>query len=373
MRKPSNPFLLSGYHSPQYFCNREDELNWLMDQYRNERNAVIHSWRRIGKTALLRHFFYHLEKSTNTDCVFVDLLGTTDLLSANRKIGDAIVRKYGDTDTIGKKILKLISSIGATLGVDQYTGTPQLTFALSPPQFNAAHSLGLIGGFLTERGAKTVVCLDEFQQITNYPEGNSEAVFRAWMQEFPMIRFVFSGSHRQMMASMFSEKARPFYRSSQILPLNVLEETKYRKFIATHFSKGGKKITDDQTDKIFAWTRMQTYYVQLACNKLFGKEGPIGNEIIHDTFEEIIQQEAPVLSSYQSLFTSYQWKVLVAIAKAGVVENPLGRDFLGQYALGAASSVKTAIDSLKSKEFIIYNNDGLTVQDTLLMRWLQQL
>lgn len=365
--------MLSGYHSPQYFCNREDELNWLIDQHKNERNAVIHSWRRIGKTVLLRHFFHHLEKTTKTDCVFIDLLGTTDLLAANKKIGEAIVQKFGDSDTVGKKIIKLISAMGATLGIDPYSGTPQLTFPVSSPQFNSAQSLDTIGKFLAERETQIIICLDEFQQIVNYPEENSEAVFRTWMQNFPMIRFVFSGSHRHMMTSMFSEKARPFYRSAQILPIDIIEEEKYRKFITTHFAKSGKKIDGELIDRIFTWTRMQTYYVQLVCNKLFGRQSAMGNEMLNDIFEEIIQQEIPVFSSYQSLFTNYQWKVLVAIAKAEYVKNPLSRSFSDRFALGAASSVKTAINSLESKEFVIKQDSGLTIHDTLLMRWLQQL
>lgn len=99
----------------------------------------------------------------------------------------------------------------------------------------------------------------------------------------------------------------------------------------------------------------------------------MGNEMLNDIFEEIIQQEIPVFSSYQSLFTNYQWKVLVAIAKAEYVKNPLSRSFSDRFALGAASSVKTAINSLESKEFVIKQDSGLTIHDTLLMRWLQQL
>lgn len=40
MRKPNNPFIVSGYHSPPYFCDRKVELAWLTDQFDNERNAV---------------------------------------------------------------------------------------------------------------------------------------------------------------------------------------------------------------------------------------------------------------------------------------------------------------------------------------------
>ena len=373
MRRRVNPFVLSGYHSPAYFCNRETELAWLQDQFDNERNAVIHSWRRIGKTALLKHFFHNLEKNTKARCLFVDLLGTTDLLAANKKIAEAVVQKFGDPDSFGKRILKMISAIGATLGVDEYSGTPQLTFGLGAHRQPMQHSLDAIGKFLSEGETPIVVCLDEFQQIVNYPEENSEAVFRTWVQNFPSIRFVFSGSHRHMTISMFSETARPFYRSAQVLSLSSIEEQKYSKFITAFFTKGGKKISGENIAQIFKWTRVQTYYVQLVCNKLYGRSNEVTVEIMHEVFEEIIQQEIPVFSSYQNLFTAYQWKVLVAIAKAEYTKKPLSRGFIDAYDLGAASSVKTALKSLESKEFIIADVQGLTIQDTLLMRWLQRL
>lgn len=348
-------------------------MSWLQDQYENERNAVIHSWRRIGKTALLKHFFYNLEKNSKAKCLFVDLLGTTDLLGASKKIAEAVVQKFGDPDSLGKKILKMVSSLGATLGVDEYSGTPQLTFGLGAIHQPMQHSLDVIGQFLSEGQFPIVVCLDEFQQIVNYSDKNSEAIFRTWVQNFPTIRFVFSGSHRNMTISMFSEAARPFYRSAQVLSLDSIEETKYRKFISSFFLSENKKISIEHIERIFRWTRVQTYYVQLTCNKLYGRSTEVTDDLVNEVFEEIIQQEIPVFSSYQSLFTSYQWKVLVAIAKAEYTKNPLSRSFIDAYDLGAASSVKTALKSLESREFVISDLQGLTIQDTLLMRWLQRL
>lgn len=115
MRKPANPFIISGYHSPAYFCDREDELAWLTDQVDNERNAVLHAWRRIGKTALLEHLFRRLESEKRTACVFTDLFGTSSLADANRRIASAIVQKFGETEpSFSAGLMKMIGSMGAT-------------------------------------------------------------------------------------------------------------------------------------------------------------------------------------------------------------------------------------------------------------------
>lgn len=373
MRPSANPFVVSGYHSPGHFCDRESELAWMMEQFDNERNAVLYSWRRMGKTSLIRHFFHHLQQQKKAEVVFADLLGTSSLADANKRIASAIVRQFGTLSKgLGAGLLKLVSSVGATLGVDPLTGMPEITFGLLSDQSVPA-SLEAMGQYLQSRKTPVVICIDEFQQIVNYQESSAEATFRTWMQEFPMVRFVFSGSHRQMMESMFSEASRPFYRSAQLLKLEALPADVYAEFIITRFKNAGKSIDERLVASIFEWTRLQTYYVQLVCNKLYARTTKVDQASLNDVLSEIIYQEVPLFSSYQHLFTAFQWKLLIAIAKTGEVENPLSQDFLGSHGFGAASSVSSALQALVKKEFVIVDNGKYTLHDTLLMRWLQNL
>ena len=83
--------------------------------------------------------------------------------------------------------------------------------------------------------------------------------------------------------------------------------------------------------------------------------------------------EAPQFANYQLLLTSFQWKLLLALAREEQVANPMAQHFLLAHQLGAASSVSAALGMLEKKEFVIYVNGSYTLHDTLLMRWLQQL
>jgi uncharacterized protein len=371
MRAPLNPFLLTGYHSPAYFCDREQEFAWLQEQFANERNVMIYSWRRTGKTALIRHFYYHMELRKQADCLFVDLLGTDSLAEANRRVAAAVVQRFGEWKKgIMPSFLGLLGKIGASIGLDPMSGAPQLTFSLVPGQA-VADSLDALGEFLASRKKPVVICLDEFQQVTEYEDGSAEATFRTWMQNYPMVRFIFSGSHRHLMTAMFSDQDRPFYRSTQLLSLEPIEAEAYTRFITAHFKKGGFVISGEQISRIFDWTRKQTYYVQLVCNQLYGKQAEVEDNMLEEVFDSIIQQQIPTFSTYQTLLTSYQWKLLMAVAKAEQVESPMAKEFLAQYNLGAASSVGTALQMLVRKELIIQHEGHYTLHDTLLMRWLQ--
>ena len=370
-RTPKNPFLLSGYHTPKYFCDRKEELDWFNEQLLNERNIVLHANRRIGKSVLIQHLFYHLESGKNTDSIYVDMLGTTNLQSANERIGKAIIDKYGNLKKgIKATLLNLVSALGATFSLDPSSGIPQVTFS-SNANHSFEQSLSVVGDFLKSQKKTIVICLDEFQEICNYPEKEAEALFRTWSQNYPMIRFIFSGSHQHLMQVMFTDKSRPFYRSAQLKSLDVINETEYSKFIKRHFSQNKKNINHSIIDQILLWTKSQTYYVQMVCNKLYSYQNPDEN-LLKDIFRETIEQEISIFSTYQRLLTTFQWKLLVAVAKKENVKNPLSKEFINRFALGTPSSVSTALKKLVNTELIIQRN-GYEVQDVLLMRWLQTL
>ena len=46
--KPYNPFLVYGYNSPEYFCDREKETDKMISALLNERNLTLISPRRMG-------------------------------------------------------------------------------------------------------------------------------------------------------------------------------------------------------------------------------------------------------------------------------------------------------------------------------------
>jgi len=53
IKKPHNPFLLAGYYSLEYFCDREAETAKIFSALENDRNISLMSPRRYGKTGLI--------------------------------------------------------------------------------------------------------------------------------------------------------------------------------------------------------------------------------------------------------------------------------------------------------------------------------
>lgn len=373
MKTPKNPFILSGYYGKKWFCDRETEKEEILNHLSNERNVVLYAWRRMGKTALIKNIFEELKENRKAETVYIDLLSTQTLPEAIRAITKAVYETFGKTSSgFSAAMRQLLSVIGVSIRFDPLTGVPDITLGINQP-IVPEKSLEAIGDFLRGRKKQIIISLDEFQQVSDYAEKNAEAAFRHWMQEFPEIRFIYSGSHRGMMEAMFTKKNRPFYKSAQLMAMGPIAPDAYSDFIQSHFSENGKRIKKEQIKEIYHWCRGQTYSIQLVCNYLFGRYENVENEHLSSVFKYILEQENAVFINFQKLLTINQWELLRAIGKAGEVTNPTSQHFVIGNNLGAASSVSRALQALVTKELVIQENEKYMIHDIILSRWLAHL
>lgn len=186
-----NPFLVSGYIGPEYFCDREIETADLFSALKNGRNVALISPRRIGKTGLIQHTFYKLkEGNREIRCFYIDIFSTQNLSDFIKLFGQTVL---GQLDTFSEKIARNLTqffkSIRPTYSFDSHTGHPTLSFEV---QENKAHeTLKEIFDYLKESNKEIYIAFDEFQQITVYPEAVTEALLRSYIQFLPNIRFIF--------------------------------------------------------------------------------------------------------------------------------------------------------------------------------------
>lgn len=206
-----NPFQTTGYISPQYFCNRIPETETLLSNVKNGRNSVLYGWRRLGKSALLWHVIYKLKKA-KYQCIYIDLFGTKTMEQANKMMSQAVVEQGLKKTKITEKISRLLGQLGASLTFDPYTAMPKVNFNVNAStEQSGEQNLQTLVSYLDQEYSNVVIVIDEFQQIISYKEGiNPEAIFRSVMQRFPKVRFVFSGSHRHLMLSIFINPTLPY-------------------------------------------------------------------------------------------------------------------------------------------------------------------
>lgn len=105
--KPNNPFLISGYYSPEYFCNREQETQTITDALYNGRNLTLIAPRRMGKTGLIKHVFHRLkEQQADIVTLYMDIYSTQNLGDFVRLLANTVL---GQLDSAPQKALSRVS------------------------------------------------------------------------------------------------------------------------------------------------------------------------------------------------------------------------------------------------------------------------
>ena len=228
-RIPLNPFVLTGYVSPDYFCDRQKETDKIISALLNGRNITLTSPRRMGKTGLIHHVFHNMQENNDVKCFYVDLYQTDSL--------ELLVKKLADT-------------------------IPGFKVDVEPGQ--AEYSLSEIFAYMEQSDYRCFVSFDEFQTIAGYADKNVEALLRSYIQRLTNVNFIFSGSQRHVLENMFVSASRPFYQSTQMMPLGTIDENSY--YIYTKLSS-------------------HTWYVHTLLNRLY----ETGYETINkDTVDEIL-------------------------------------------------------------------------------------
>lgn len=370
----NNPFLVGGYHSPKYFCDRENETQKIISALENDRNLTLISPRRIGKTGLIHHVFHHLSyRNKNVKCFYIDIFATQSLYDFVVLLSKNI---FGQLDDYSEKVLKGIASFfknaRLSFSFDSATGAPNVSLEISPT--NVEVSLEEIFNYLKSSGKRCYIAIDEFQQITEYPEKGVEAMLRSYIQFCPNVKFIFAGSKKHLMDAIFSSVNRPFYQSTQKIGLDVISHDKYKMFADDLFNESDKELGEGVFSFIYSKTLGHTWYIQTILNHLFSiNKTQYDITDVENIINEILEEENATYKTYCEIITKGQLRLLIAIAKEEILSSPFDASFIKRNNLTAVSSVSLGLKSLLNKTLILKDeNDSYYVYDRFFSLWLKK-
>ena len=369
-RIPLNPFVLTGYVSPEYFCDRQKETDKIISALLNGRNITLTSPRRMGKTGLIHHVFRNMQEDNDVKCFYVDLYQTDSLELLVKKLADTILGTLDSTeDTIIKNVISFFKMLRPVVTVDPMTGEPGFKVDVEPGQ--GEYSLSEIFAYMEQSDYRCFVAFDEFQTIAGYADKNVEALLRSYIQRLTNVNFIFSGSQRHVLENMFASASRPFYQSTQMIPLGTIDKSAYYAFSSDMMRNNGQSIDEETFDYLYTKLSSHTWYVHTLLNRLYetGIE-TIDKATVDDILADILLENEGTFQTFLRLVTPIQAKVLHAVATEGTIKEIQGKAFLTKYQLGAASTVKTAVKSLVGKELLLDNNGEYQIYDRFFGLWL---
>lgn len=367
--KRCNPFIIHGYTGPETFCDRELELEKLKKAIENGRNVTLLAERRIGKTGLIKHLFNSLKPDPSTKCIYVDIFATRNLSEFTSKFAEAII---GSMDSQLDKALtaatRFFKSFRPELTIDSISGAPIFSLGIQPR--TAETSLQECFTYLREHG-DAVVAIDEFQQIANYPETGIEAMLRSQVQFLPNVNFIFAGSRHHMMTEMFCSAKRPFFNSTQTLPLDVIDADKYYDFALNFMSEASIEFEREAFDLIYSLFDGVTWYVQTVLNRLYERRSATDADV-KSVVDELIFEKKWEFAAILKALPEGSVRLLKAIAKEGAVREVTAGDFIAKHSLRSSSSVHLSLKKLVDDEILYQADNGYIVYDRLFGFWLRR-
>ncbi|MCD8182514.1 MAG: hypothetical protein LUE99_04795 [Bacteroides sp.] len=219
--------------------------------------------------------------------------------------------------------------------------------------------------------------MDEFQQITEYPEKNIEALLRTYIQQMKNVSFIFCGSKRALMIEMFGNAKRPFYSSTHKIYLDKIASEPYRVFIKRLFNERAVEIDEEAITYILDWTERYTFYTQSLCHAMFDQgQKHISVESAKQACLSVLDQNEPVFLQYREFLTPAQWNFLIAVANERSVEQITSQRFISAYKIGTPANARRILNALIDKELILAVPDkrqtAYKVYDLFFSRWLER-
>lgn len=368
---PNNPFLISGYHSPEYFCDRKQETAKITDGLHNGRNITLIAPRRMGKTGLIRHTFQNINnQDSKIITLYMDIFSTQSLGDFVKLFANTVL---GKLDSNPKKALnritRFIRSCRPIFTIDELTGIPKVTIDVVPSE--EENTLKEIFDYLASSEKRCYIAIDEFQQISEYPEQGVEALLRSYTQFVTNVNFIFAGSKKHIMQEMFTSSKRPFYQSSQIITIDAIEKEEYANFAIKHFSENNITLPKKIFDSIYDKYDGHTWYIQVMLNRLYGFHREVNEELVNYAISEIISDYSYSYADLMKAYPSSNIRLMKAIAKEGCVKEILSGNFITKYRLRAASSVSTSLKKLTENELVYKTDKGYIIYDRIMDEWLR--
>ena len=369
------PFVFGVRVEGDTFTDRKEETNRLKMNFLYGVNTILISPRRMGKTSLVEKVCSLVESDT-LKIAKIDAFGCRSENDFINAFATAVVRatssKWEEWMENAKTFLsRFIPKI--SIGQDPLT---DFSIAL---EYNRANTvtediLQLPETIAKQKGIKIVICIDEFQQIADFPDSITfQKKLRSVWQLQSNVSYCLYGSKKHMMEKMFQSQSHPFYRFGDLFYLDKISETDWVEYICERFRVTGKDISRELASEICTVTDRYSSYVQqlawlvwLRTDKHATKEDvEFGIDRMLDACEPLFIQQTESLSAYQMNF-------LRALAN-GVHTGFTRSEILDTYQLGTAANISRLKKALTEKDLIMMTAPKkLEISDPILALWLKR-
>ncbi len=356
------------------FTDREKERKRIRLDFENGINVILISPRRMGKTSLIKKVMTEMD-NPNIKVVYLDIYDCRSEYDFYNRFATAILRATSNkVEQLMENLKKFLARVSPKISFNPEPNSEfSLSLGITPKNYSPEEILQLPEIIARERGYRIVVCIDEFQQVGEFPDSlNVQKRMRGIWQHHQQVSYCFFGSKRHLMENIFQNRRMPFYQFGEMMHLDCIPTEYWVQFICQRFEKYGKHISEEIATRICDTVQNYSSYVQqLAWNVMAETQYEADECCLQNGIEALLAQCDSLFVQQTENLTTYQLNFIRLLCN-GVHSGFTSQDISNDYPLGTKSNIDRIKRALQDRELITIEKKGVYLADSVFELWFKR-
>ncbi len=370
----NKPFIYGTAVGGENFTDRVQETRRLRMDFENGLNAILISPRRMGKTSLVQKVRNEMTDE-KIKVIYMDIYDCRSEYDFLERFASILIKQTaGKVEMLAGTVMEFLSRVVPKVS---FSPEPNSEFSLSlgitPETHTPDEILNLPERIAEKRGVHIIVCIDEFQQVGEFPDSlNVQKRMRGAWQHHKNASYCMFGSKKHLMMKIFQSKRMPFYKFGDTIFLDKIPDADWAAFIQSRFANKEKSISEDFAKRICRTVDGHSSYVQeLAWNVFVETEREVTEDSFQRGLDELLHQNSALFQSRIETLTSFQMSFLRALCD-GIHSDFGSKRIIDAYRLGTKSNITRLKSSLEDKELIETSKGATTIADPVFLLWFKR-
>ena len=368
------PFVFGVATSGENFTDREKETERLLLNFTHGVNTILISPRRWGKTSLVKKVAQMAQTATRK-VVYMDIFSCRTEQEFYRLWTTSVLKqtssKWDEWIENAKLFLSHINP-KISIGTDPMNDF-SINFEYVRGDSFETDILQLPEKIAREKDIQIVICIDEFQQISDFEDSKTfQKKLRTVWQLQQHVSYCLFGSKKHLMNELFERRNLPFYKFGDAIYLTKIETKYWVEYICRRFADTGKQISSGLAEEICRLVDNHSSYVQqLSWLLWIHTAGAATDTQLSAALEDLLDQNNILFQNEIESLSSYQMNFLRAIID-GADSGFSRKEVLQKYNLGTSANIIRLKNALLQKELIEIDGPRVTLSDPVFGVWFKK-
>ena len=334
------PFIFGKIATNKNFTDREKETANLVQNFMSLINTIIISPRRWGKSSLVNKAAkLAMAQESNLRICHIDLFNVRS--------------EEHFYSLLAQKVIAATST------------------KWEEAKHNPDEVLDLAEKIAKKKGLKIVICVDEFQNITEFSDPDYfQKKLRSHWQLHQNVAYCLYGSKRHMMMEVFTNSSKPFYKFGNLMFLNKIETPCLVEFFKSRFADTGKSIDNEASHLIAKLVDNHPYYAQqLAQLSWLRTKNVCTVDIVYEAHTALVEQLSLLFVTITETLTTQQLNYLKALIAGEKAISSTA--VMHRYQISSTTSISRSKAALIKNDILDNKAGEISFQDPIYAYWLK--